>query len=137
MHRAPVANALSPVRIYAAYYDPFVGPDPATNDGRNQEYIVVRNYSSTSVKLTGWTLRDLARVSIPSSVYTFPAFTLKGGSRVRVHTGIGTNTATDLYWGLSYYVWGDDSDTATLKNASGTTVSTCSWLSTDTSPHYC
>ena len=32
--------------------------------------------------------------------YSFPSgFTLSAGSSVRVHTGDGTDTTTDLYWG--------------------------------------
>lgn len=131
------AMASSPVKITAAYYDPVNGPDPATNAYRNKEFIVVRNSGTTTVTLTAWTLRDLARPTTLAHVYKFPAFKLGPGKSVRVHTGSGSNTATDLYWGMSTYVWGDDSDTATLKSATGSTVSSCSWTTLSSSPRFC
>lgn len=54
-------------------------------------------------------------------------FHLKPGTSVTLHTGKGTNTATNLYWGRSSYVWNNTGDTATLKNAAGTTEDTCNW----------
>ena len=131
------AMASSPIKITAAYYDPVNGPDPATNAYRNKEFIVVRNSGVTAVNLGGWTLRDLARPTTPAHVYKFPTFKLGPGQSVRIHTGKGLNSATDLYWGLTIYVWGDDSDTATLKNPTGSTVSSCSWITANSSPKFC
>ena len=84
----------------------------------------------------GWVLHDAPRLGTVNR-FVFPRFTLRPGKLVRIHTGIGTNTRTDLYWGKTYYVWGDDADTATLQNKAGTIVSTCSWTSLGTSPKYC
>ncbi len=123
--------------IAAVYYDPYAGPDPDTNAGRNKEYVVIRNGGSSAARLTGWTIRDLARPGVAAHVFKFPAFRLRPGHTVRIHTGRGSNTRTDLYWGLTVYVWGDDSDKATLKNKSGGTVDTCSWTTADTSPKFC
>ncbi len=133
----PSAYASGPVKITAAYYDPVrSGPDPDTNAGRNQEYIVIRNSGTQSMKMTGWVLHDAPRLGVTHK-YVFHTFTLKPGKSVRVHTGSGTNTATDRYWGETVYVWGDDADTATLQNKAGTVKSSCSWTSTSTVPHYC
>ena len=136
---APTSPAMAAggVKITAAYYDPVNGPDPLTNYYLNKEYIVIRNTGTTTRWLTNWSLRDLARVGIPSHVYKFGYFSLAAGATVKIHTGKGTNTKTDRYWGLTFYVWGDDGDTATLKNASGVTISQCSWTSTNTSPKFC
>jgi hypothetical protein len=41
---------------------------------------------------------------------------------VTVHTGSGTDTATDRYWGYGSPVWNNDGDTATLRTADGTVV---------------
>ncbi len=132
-----IAFASGTVKIAAAYYDPNpTGPDPDTNAGRNQEYIVIRNSGSRGVSLTGWVLHDVARAGVTNR-YVFPSFTLRPGKSVRVHTGSGTNSATDLYWGKTVYVWGDDSDTATLQSRSGAVMSTCGWTATDTTPHFC
>ena len=46
---------------------------------------------------------------------------------VTLHTGHGKNTATDLYWGQSTYVWNNTGDKAILKNKAKTTVDTCKW----------
>jgi Lamin Tail Domain len=123
--------------ITAVYYDPHVGPDPDTNRGRNQEYVVIRNGGRRAVRLTRWTLRDLARPGQAAHVFRFPSFRLRPGKTVRLHTGSGRNTRSDLYWGSSVYVWGDDSDRATFKNSGGTTVDSCAWRSSDTSPKFC
>ena len=131
------APALAAIKIQTAYFDPYRGPDPNTNAGRNKEYIVIRNTGSHAVSLTGWTLSDKARPTTPSHVYKFPRFTLGGGKSVRVHTGKGRNNRTDLYWGSNVYVWGDDSDTATLKNGRGAKVDSCSWGTRDSSPKAC
>ncbi len=131
------ALAVGSVKITAAYYQVAGASVPPTNAQLNQEYIVIHNGGTAAVTLTGWTLRDLARPTTPSHVFRFPTYRLGSGRTVRVHTGRGSNTSTDLYWGLSYFVWGDDSDKATLKNGSGTVISTCGWGITSTSPHFC
>lgn len=132
-----IAQSASKARIYAAYYDPNTsGPDPDTNAGRNSEYIVIRNYSTVRVRMRGWVLHDVPRLGTVNR-FVFPTFTLRPGKVVRIHTGTGANTRTDLYWGKTTYVWGDDSDTATLQNRAGTIMSTCGWTSTSTSPKYC
>ena len=135
--RTHVARTRVNVTITAAYYDPYVGPDPDTNAGRNLEYIVIRNGGSHTVRLGGWTLRDLARTGQAAHVFRFPKFRLGAGKTVRIHTGTGSKTRSNLYWGSSTYIWGDDADRATLKNSGGTTMSTCSWGSSDTSPTFC
>jgi hypothetical protein len=134
---ASPASAGGPIKITAAYYDPVQnGPDPDTNAGRNTEYIVIRNGGSKSLPLTGFVLHDAPRLG-STNRFVFPKFTLRAGKSVRIHTGSGSNNATDLYWGKTVYVWGDDSDTATLVNRSGSNVSVCSWGVNSTSPHYC
>lgn len=135
--RTRMASRRTRVRITAVYYDPHAGPDPDTNAGRNQEYVVIHNGGSRAVRMSGWTLRDLPRTGQASHVFKFPKFRLGGGKTVRVHTGSGKNTRKDLYWGSSVYVWGDDSDKATLKTKSGTTVDACGWGTSDTSPKFC
>ena len=77
--------------------------------------------------MQNWTLRDGAQ---PAQVYTFPAFTLAGGATVTVWVKTGSDTATDLYWGLgdsSVLVWSTNGDTAILQNAQGSEKSRCSY----------
>src|SRR4051795_3031950 len=119
---AAPAQAVSPVRISAVQYDS-PGSDTGSNYSLNGEWVKITNYASTRRTLTSWTLRD------PSShVYRFGTFTLGAGKSVRIHTGKGTNTATDRYQGRGAYVWSNTGDKAILRNAAaGTTVSIRSW----------
>ena len=100
------------------------GTDTGTNTSLNGEYVVVRNNSTIVRNLKSFTVRDAQ-----AHVYTFAAFNLGPGKAVKVHTGKGTNTATDRYWGKTAYVWNNGGDTATMKNASGVTIDTCNWTS--------
>jgi len=55
--------------------------------------------------------------------YTFPAgFTLDAGATVTLHTGSGTDTATDLYWGAGAPIWNNAGDTITVRVSTGTVV---------------
>lgn len=49
---------------------------------------------------------------------------LAGRATVRIHTGIGRDTRTDLYQDRRNYVWDNRSDTATLRDDRGRTVDT-------------
>jgi hypothetical protein len=53
--------------------------------------------------------------------FTFPdGFGLAGGATVRIHTGCGPDTATDLHWCISgSAVWNNDGDTAFLVDPAG------------------
>jgi Lamin Tail Domain len=59
--------------------------------------------------------------------YKFGTFYLGAGKTVRIHTGKGSNTSTDRYWGRNWYVWHNTGDKAYLGNASGTLMDTCEW----------
>jgi hypothetical protein len=99
------------------------GPDlPVTNAKLNEEFVTLKNTGTTSRNLTGWTVEDLA-----GHVYTFGSFTLRPGWKVVIHTGKGTNTSTDQYWGRGYYVWNNTGDKAKLHNSGGTWKDSCSW----------
>jgi LysM repeat protein len=75
--------------------------------------------SGRAVRMEGWTLTDAQE-----NVYTFPNLFLGTGGSVRVHTGPGSNSATDLYWGLDAPVWGEPGDVATLRDESGLVIDT-------------
>jgi hypothetical protein len=76
------------------------------------EYVIIENKGTEDVDMTDWTLKDLA-----NHIFHFPSFVLEAGKTVTVHTGHGTNTETNLYWGRSDYVWNNDHDTAYLYDA--------------------
>ncbi|AEY93951.1 hypothetical protein SHJG_8686 [Streptomyces hygroscopicus subsp. jinggangensis 5008] len=70
----------------------------------------------------GWTLADE-----DGHAYTFDHYRLNGRATVRVHTGIGRDSRTDLYQDRRAYVWDDHSDTATLRNHRDRFVDEVSW----------
>jgi len=115
------ALAASTVRISSVQFDS-PGSDNRSNSSLNAEWVRIHNYGTQRRTLTGWTLRDTSR-----HVYRFPSFSLAAGASVRVHTGRGTNSATNLYWGSRAYIWNNTGDKATLENTAGTTMSTRSW----------
>ena len=106
----------SDVRIAFVQYNP---PGDALAD----EYVVVENRGSGSQDVSGWTLSD-----DQWNTYFFPTgFVLRGGASVTVWTQSGTDSDTDLFWGRSGPVWGNQSDTAYLRDNTGTVVDSLSW----------
>jgi len=82
------------------------------------EAILVFN-NGRAVHMEGWTLTD-----VQGNVYTFPNLFLATGGSVRIYTGTGSNSATDLYWGLDAPMWGEPGDVATLRDESGLVIDT-------------
>ena len=79
-----------------------------------REAVVIVNQGST-LDMEGWILSDEE-----ANEYVFPTFKLFGdGSAVTVYTGVGEDTASELYWGRSTAVWGEASDTVILRSPSG------------------
>ena len=105
------APAGVPVRITALHYD---GPG---NDrvAPNGEWVELTNEGETPVDLNGYTLKDEGL-----HLYTFGAVTLAPGATVRVYSGRGSDTPTELYWGLANEaVWNNEGDTAYLRDPAG------------------
>ncbi len=113
------ASAAGGVRIKEIFYNS-PGSDTGSNTSLNAEWIQLHNSASHAIKLTGWTVRDAA-----GHVYKFGKFTIFAGGSVKIHTGHGTNTHKDRYWGSGNYIWNNDGDTGTLKRANGTVVDRC------------
>ena len=116
------------------------GADTGSNASLNAEFVVIKNKGTRAKILTGWKLIDKRTPPEADRIYRFPTFKLRPGKSVKIHTGKGTNTATDLYWGKTTYVWGDDQDTAFLKNRAGRLIDKCSYVSTTNQtspPAYC
>jgi hypothetical protein len=80
------------VHIAKIAFDP-PGADNGSNASLNKETVVIVNGGSTSVVMTGWTLRDR-----DAHVFRFPTFSLRAGARVTVHNGQGSDNAANLYW---------------------------------------
>ncbi|MFF3323083.1 lamin tail domain-containing protein [Streptomyces sp. NPDC002889] len=98
------------------------GHDNGTNRSLNAEWVEITNNSRRSVDLDGWTLRNS-----DGNRYRFDDVRLPGRATIRIHTGHGRDTRTDLFQDRHTYVWDNRSDTATLRNAHGRTIDTESW----------
>lgn len=109
------------VRIAAIYFDS-PGSDTGSNVSLDAEWVKLTNASTTTATLTGATLRDTS-----GHVYAFPSFRLASHASVKVHTGRGSDGAHDLYWDQTSYIWNNTGDTATLRNAAGDRVDSCSY----------
>jgi endonuclease YncB( thermonuclease family) len=80
-----------------------VGWDAPGNDSANinGEYVELTNRGTAALPLGGWWLRENAYRGYKARGFVFPAgVTLAPGGSLRVHPGVGTHTATDLFWGL-------------------------------------
>ena len=60
-------------------------------------------------------------------VYKFGTYKIKAHGFVRIHTGKGTNSQTNRYWGQGWYVWNNTGDRATLKDNNGNLIDRCSY----------
>lgn len=88
------------------------------NENLNDEYVVLENTGETAIDLSGWTIADSA-----DHTFTVPdGFELGAGKQVTIHTGSGTDTETDLYWGRSAAVWNNGGDTVIITDASGSVI---------------
>jgi len=111
---APVITGAGPVRIVALVARP---PDGAADV--NGETVTIRNDGFGTVDITHWTLTDASGIN----VFTFPSLVLPPGGIIVVHSGRGSPTTTDLYFGKKKGIWKDTGDTATLRDATGAVIS--------------
>ncbi|MFF5147887.1 lamin tail domain-containing protein [Streptomyces sp. NPDC013157] len=98
------------------------GRDDRSTRSLNKEWVDVTNTTRRAVNLDHWTLTDEA-----GHTYTFRHFRLDGRATVRVHTGEGRDSATDVYQDRRAYVWNNDADTATLNNDRDRLVDEVTW----------
>ena len=82
-------------------------PDPG--EGPLDEYVAIRNDTNSNVDMTNWTLKDEPRQG-ERQIFTFPQFTLRAYSTVKVITKFGTDDASNLYWDRTTEVWEDNND---------------------------
>ncbi|MFH8342354.1 lamin tail domain-containing protein [Streptomyces sp. AM6-12] len=108
------------VYISTVRYDS-TGRGARNNTELNQQWVAVSNHSRKAVNLNGWTLSDAA-----GHTFTFHHYSLGARATVRVHTGVGRDTRSDLYQDRRSQVW-DKSDTAKLRNDRGRLVDQVSW----------
>ena len=87
-------------------------------DNLNDEYVVFENTGNETLDLSGWTIEDEAgqRCTVPEG------FELAPGQTVTLHTGSGTSTTTELYWGSGSPIWNNDGDTVIVSTPNGERV---------------
>ncbi|MFJ9079453.1 lamin tail domain-containing protein [Streptomyces sp. NPDC102278] len=98
------------------------GRDDRSNRSLNGEWVEIRNTTRQAVNLRGWTLRDS-----DGNRYRFNEVRIGGRATIRVHTGSGRDSGTDLFQGKRDHVWDNRADTATLRDDRNRTVDTESW----------
>ncbi|MEZ5377303.1 MAG: lamin tail domain-containing protein [Acidimicrobiales bacterium] len=100
--------------------------DAPGNDGENLngEWVVVGS-DDELVDLSGWALKD----ETSSHRFVFPnGFSLAAGSTVRIFSGCGSPTESELYWCQSgSAIWNNSGDTAFLLDPAGNTVATLAY----------
>lgn len=127
---APPGSAA--IRITKIYYNS-PGVESGSNASLNGEWITIKNTGNRERQLKGWKIRDVA-----GNVFRFLSFKLPAGTTVKIHTGKGPDTfPRHLYWKLETYVWDNDKDKATLRNAAGNIVDTCSYNNASASYKVC
>lgn len=133
----PVMTSASPavtanrMQIHEVYYNS-PGPDTGSNASLNAEWVQLHNTSGSRISLTSWRLRDAA-----GHIYTFGNYTIGPYGYVKIHTGQGSNTQADRYWGSSWYIWNNTGDHATLKYPTGSVVDYCAFGGTSAGYVYC
>ncbi len=102
----------------------YVNYDAPGNDNKNPngEFVVLKNEGNAAVNLKGWYLKDEQ-----GHKYVFPDFVLHPGDTVKIHSGSGVDTKTDLYWGYGRAIWNNNGDTAYLYDSSGRLVDEHGW----------
>jgi hypothetical protein len=118
------AQASARMQFGEIWYDS-PGKDLGGATSLNHEWVQLHNTSGARITMTGWTLRDAAH-----HVFRFGTFTIKPHAYVKIHTGPGRDTQTDLYWGSGSYIWNNTGDTAILRDASGHQLDKCTYPGT-------
>jgi micrococcal nuclease len=103
------ATKPSPVEIVTVRYNP-PGDD---NQELNEEYVVFR--VTVAGDLKGYAVEDES-----GKHFDFPSHVYQKGQTVTLHSGQGTNTAADVYWGFTTSaVWNNGGDTVKVLDPQG------------------
>lgn len=125
------AEAAGGVTIYHVWFDS-PGSDHGSNTSLNAEWVQIKNTSRSAISLKGYVLKDVS-----NHRYTFKNIKIGAGKYIKVHTGKGSDTASNTYQNRGWYVWNNTKDTATLTKSNGSKVDTCSWTTRNPSDKYC
>jgi hypothetical protein len=95
----------------------YMGENDAANP--NNEFVEIvsdARYAGPSHDLSGYRLRNNA-----GEEFSFPAgFRIEAGRNVRIFSGTGVGTPTELYWGRAAPAWGNRGDCARVTYPGGT-----------------
>jgi len=80
-------------------------------DPLNGEYIELENTDNDDIEITDWFIK-----AETGQEYIFPTFFLGAGDTVKVWSGSGEDTDTDLYWGSDEPIWNDFNGVAYLRD---------------------
>ncbi len=91
--------------------------DPPGRDDENldQEWVEIHNPGTDPIDLDQWTVRD----ETTSNRFAFPAMTIGAGVSLRVHTGSGSDSPTDLYLGDRFPVWSNRGESVLVLDPEG------------------
>lgn len=111
----PSANTMQPPMFSKVTIADVNQPSGFTGTALSEEYIVLLNFGKP-IDLAGWTLTvsDGRR-------YIFANTLLETNGIVKIHTGTGTNTQNDLYWGQTASIF-KNGGIIVLKDRSGAIV---------------
>ncbi|MFB6285209.1 MAG: PKD domain-containing protein [Candidatus Bipolaricaulia bacterium] len=118
----PDPSPTGPVDILWVHYDA-EGDDIETKNG---EWVELRA-GDQAVDLSGWTLMDeLGDRGVTSHIYQFPdESVLRSGETLKVFTGCGKDSSSELHWCARTPMWANGEDTVHLRNADGELVDRC------------
>lgn len=117
---APDACGESPPPRDVVITDYEYNPAGRDEDALNSEWVAIANEGDSSVDMSGWILRDEST----QHRYYFPeGFELSSHGKAVIHSGCGTDTASDLHWCAGGPVWSNGGDTVILQLPGGTVVS--------------
>jgi hypothetical protein len=86
------------------------------SDVPQDDYVTLMNTSSSTLDLTGWWLK----AENQEGRYDFPSgFMLGAGATVNVRSGVGTDSATDLFIGLPFSLWTVENNCVYVRDADG------------------
>lgn len=94
-----------------------VQPDPKgrDEDHLNDEWIEITNPADAAVDLAGWSVAD----ETTSNRFELPPLVLKAGATLRIHTGSGSDSATDVYLDQRDPVWSNSGETVLVADPAG------------------
>ena len=91
------------------------GFSPSTNP--QNDYVVLKNMTGDTIDLSGWWMK----AENQSGRYNFPTgFKLGANQSVNVRSGVGTDSATNLYIGLPFSLWTVSNNCAYVRDSNGT-----------------